>query len=672
MTVPSIVDDILSLPSGELEVALELLRPLEFLAIGGGALKLESGKTLAQQKVKLLNHYGATELGALAPIFRPGPDYNWRYLRLRSDLGLELRPIAGSTRFKLVGFPIGWNKPFEVQDELERNPDFAFDVRILGRTDDLIVLKTGEKVQPRQLEDVLNADPAIRTAVCVGNGYFELAIIVDPVNEDKDKELTKDHVWKLVSAANSTLDHHARISSQKAIIIRPPGKLIPRSDKGSVMRRGVHEIFKKEIEDAYAAVESDSLGEDFRLDPANMEAGIRHLIAAVVGDRMDSEGMEANEDFYESGMDSLQSVRLARLLGSALRTLRPADGNKIAEISVDFIYQNPSIRRLALESARLIDLVDKNQVIEQRDRLAEISALSNEFLARMDQTVLRQTTPPSDKHVILMTGSTGNLGAHTLAKLARARSVEKIICLIRNHRHPVNGNTSNGSTPVSFSEKAGFDFLGRQQRALEAAGIQLGPEEWAKIELLGLDSVFGDDGADHSAQVSSLASRVTHILHLAWPMDFHRTLQSFRPHIELVQRLVEFAQWAHVTRQAKQPIRLLFSSSIAVVRYYGARDDSRPGRIVPESAMQDPLVSIPMGYTEAKWVCETLLDCTGERLSEQLEPVILRIGQLTGPEGTSGVWKTEEHMPTLVQASQKVGAFPLIEGVSYPAWADHS
>lgn len=649
MTVPSIVDDILSLPeNGERQAALELLGRLEFLAVGGGALRPQNGLTLAQHKVKLLNHYGATELGAIAPIFRPGPDYNWRYLRLRSDLGLELHPIPDSDRFRLVGFPIGWNKPFEVQDELERNPDSPFEVRILGRTDDLIVLKTGEKVQPRQLEETLNADPAIRAAVCVGSGFFELAVIIDPINKDSDEESLKDHVWELITAANSTLDHHARITSKAAIIIKPRGSSIPRSDKGSVMRRGVHEIFKKEIEDAYAAMESESLGEGFKLDPANMEAGVRHLIAAVASNRVDSDTMDPNQDFFESGIDSLQSVLLARLLNSALRTLQPAGENEIPKVAVDFIYQNSSIRKLATASAQLVNPEDESQALERCDRLAEITAVANKFLARAEEAVKRRV----GKHVILMTGSTGNLGAHTLARLARTKTVRKIICLIRN-------------TSASSTDNTASNLLGRQQRALEAAGIRFEPEEWAKVELLSLGSIFGSDKTDNSSQLSYLASQVTHILHLAWPMDFHRTLQSFEPHIELVQKLVELAQHAYETRQAIEPVRVLFSSSIAVVRYVGETEgDGQARQVVPESAMKDPRVSVPMGYAEAKWVCEMVLNRIGECIPEQVEPVVVRIGQLSGPERTSGVWKTEEHLPTLVQASQRVGAFPLLEGVS--------
>ncbi|KAJ2995082.1 hypothetical protein NUW58_g1377 [Xylaria curta] len=657
MTVPSIIDDILC-QSNESEKgeASALLTKLEFLAVGGGALKPEQGAILAENDVKLLNHYGVTEIGAIAPIFRPKSDYNWRFLRLRSDLGLELHPIPDSTHFRLVGYPIGWGKPFEVQDELERNDASSHvEVRILGRTDDVIVLKTGEKVQPRQLEDALNADPAIRTAVCVGSGFFELAVIIDPISEDSDATI-KDQVWRLLSAINPSVDHHARITSKEAIIVKPPGKLIPRSDKGSIMRRDVHEIFKQEINDAYAAMELDSLGESFILDPANIEMGIRHLITTVTSNRLDGEHMTTEEDLFESGMDSLQTVLFSRLLGSCLRKLAEENGRPLLQISTDFIYRNPSIKRLAAESARLINPEGDMRTDVDDNRAKEMKNLADEYIASLS----RQMTSYPIKHTILITGSTGSLGAHALAKLTRIESIEKIICLVRGQ--PL---VTNGASLTSNSEKAESILQRRQRSALEAAGICLGPKEWAKIELLELASVVGEYEAS-KAQLSYLSGRITHILHLAWPMDFHRRLESFRPHIKLLQTLVDLAQLSSATRQATEPIRLIFTSSIAVVRYYSERGDKSEGHfgsIVPESTMPDPLATVPMGYAEAKWVCETYLDNVAKRFPG-IEPVVIRVGQLSGPERTRGMWKTEEHIPVLVRASQTIGAFPQLDGLA--------
>lgn len=182
MTVPSIVDDILSLPESKKRGTLDTLRRLRFVAVGGGALGVATGESLVQNNIKLVNHYGITEIGAIAPVFCPREDYDWHYLRLRDDLGLQLQPISSSDRYKLIGHPIGWGRSFDVQDEPERNPNNPArdEVRIIGRMDDIIVLKSGEKVLPRLLEMSLMADAAIQTAVCVGSGFFEVLVIMEP------------------------------------------------------------------------------------------------------------------------------------------------------------------------------------------------------------------------------------------------------------------------------------------------------------------------------------------------------------------------------------------------------------------------------------------------------------------------------------------------------------
>ncbi|KAI0465610.1 hypothetical protein F4859DRAFT_528306 [Xylaria cf. heliscus] len=655
MTVPSIMDDIIYQPDEhERNEAFSLLAKLEFLAVGGGALNQEHGIILAKHDIKLLNHYGVTELGAIAPIFRPKSDYNWRFLRLRSDLSLELRPISNSAHFRLVGHPIGWDEPFEVQDELERNSASGrMEIRILGRTDDVIVLKTGEKIQPRQLEDALNAESTIRTAVCVGSGFFELAVLIDPMNEDANDESTKDQAWKLLSAINPSVDYHARIMSRSAIIIKPKGKSIPRSDKGSIMRQAVHEIFKEEIKNAYATMEVDSLNEGILLDPANMEMGIRHLITVVTSNRLNGNRMSKEEDLFDSGMDSLQTVHLSRLLGVGLRRLGQKNGRGTLQISADFIYRNPSIKSLAAESMHLIKKDGETKNDEETDRAKRMRTLVDEFVPSSG----RQVALPLIEHTILMTGSTGNLGAHTLAKLTHIRTISKIICLVRGQQV-----TDSGTSTSSVKETESI-LLCRQRSALEAAGISLGPKEWAKVELLELTSIM-EESEKREAQLSYLRGRVTHIIHLAWPMDFQRRLESFRPHIKLLQTLVELAEHSFVERKVKEPVRLLFSSSIAVARYYGPKEKGRDGpfgSIVPESAIQDPLVSMPVGYAEAKWICETYLHHTA-KTSLGIEPVVVRVGQLSGPEKTTGIWKAEEHIPRMVRASQKIGAFPELKG----------
>ncbi|KAL2163194.1 hypothetical protein VTH06DRAFT_5250 [Thermothelomyces fergusii] len=687
MTVPSIVGELLDaagLGDAEAEdgdrhdgngTAVDRLRSLEFLAVGGGAIAPRHGARLAGAGVRVLNHYGATEIGAIAPIFRPGPDYDWRYLRLRTDLGLELRPAAedgeAKNRWRLVGRPVGWGgRTFEIQDDLERNPAAPpgrLEVRILGRVDDVIVLKTGEKVLPQPLESALAAHPAVKTAVCLGQGQFEVVVLVEPREEAEEEgdETTRkkreeelvDAVWEAISdRINPTLDRHARVASRAAVIVKPPHKAIPRTDKGSISRRLAHEVFADEMRAAYAAVERENGGAAPSLAGGDVEAALRAMVAQVFA-QPDGAAVDPDKDLFEQGMDSLQALRLARTVDAAVAGLRPdRAGGRIA--TAEFIYHNPSVAKLARAVRELLQERPSgggaaaanggsNNDAEREERGARMRSLASEFAASV-------TKPGPLRARVLLTGPTGGLGVQVLAQLAARADVDKIICVCR---------TSSAAAPSA-----------RLRAALSGVGISLSESQWDKIETV-------EDSHLHSdpATLARLAGLVTHIVHLAWPMDFHRTLESFEPHLRMLTTLLELGRRAHAAadyyptpyqheqqqqqqqqqheqRRQKQRVRLVFASSIAAVRRH------RDGPLVPERVMDDPATAAPMGYAEAKWVCEHIIASAADALRDEIEPVAVRIGQLSGPEHTGGIWKTGEHIPALVRASQQIGALPSLHG----------
>ena len=220
MTVPTTVEDIALLPDFESDAAPHLAK-LDFVAVGGGGLKIQVGSRLHDHGVALLNHFGATELGALAPIFLPDKDYDWKYLRLRRDLNLQLEIVESRKDqnhiCKLIGYPFGWNTPFELQDSLEANPlKPRWEVKILGRNDDPIVLATGEKVLPYPLERSLESHPLIKRAVVFGNGQFEIGVLLEPFSEIIGlQDAFLDSAWQQLQKANKTVDSHARVHQRR-------------------------------------------------------------------------------------------------------------------------------------------------------------------------------------------------------------------------------------------------------------------------------------------------------------------------------------------------------------------------------------------------------------------------------------------------------------------------
>lgn len=694
MTVPNIIDETLAINDG-----CSSLSGLEFLAVGGGPLKPDQALRLEEHNANLLNHYGATEVGSIAPIFKPGSDYDWPYLRIRSDLGLEVQPIEGSARFKLIGHVFGSDERFEVQDELERNPDSPpthTEVKVVGRMDDVIVLKTGEKVMPQHLEGELNADPLIKTAVLLGQGRFELTVLIEPSTESsngnskttiENEDQLVEHIWKLISSKNASLDRHAQVTSEKAIIIKPTHKSIPRTDKGSVSKRQVYDLFASEIEAAYVAIESDAYDASLqRFDPENVEGSILRLVEELFPGISSS---DVNEDLFELGMDSLQALRLARRINFAVQRhgkstpdLPAQDAtDKTKGTSAELIYKNPTIKMLATATQRLLAENDDGHTAVV-DRAVEMRKMVQEFSTRIcDNAGSPYIKEPNHGYTVLMTGATGNLGTHVLAQLARSPSIKHVICLCRRKRSQQGPDATRGCN----KESKGEDLSIRLKTALDAAHIDLDNDSWAKVEVVDQEDFLNDTNGcdrqtlgqgngiedkqvqDPSSAFSQLAGRVDHIVHLAWPMDFKRTLESFTPHMKMLEMLVKLARLSKSLRSTDTgaPARLIFASSIAVVRNHNCtRDAFESPNIVPEVLMPIPETAAPIGYAEGKWVCEHLLDHARRTCGEEVEPVVVRIGQISGPESCDGVWNMREHIPTLVKNSVQIGAFPKLDGVS--------
>ena len=639
MTVPSILEDVTLMPDFDTDAALELAN-LSFVACGGGGIKTSVGSKLHANGVTLLNHFGATELGALAPIFQPTPDYDWTYLRLRTDLGLHLETVEqeGNQRIcKLVGYPFAWKSKFELQDKLQANPmKIDSEVKILGRTDDLIVLATGEKVWPYPLESALELHPQVRRAVVFGNGQFEIGMLIEPIS-DSDSESPDQlisNIWPKIVEGNELMDSHARISSKAAILLKPAGTEIPLTDKGSVRRKEVDAVFKSQIESVYqnlAQDEATKLAVSFNLE--HPEESLREIAQTCLPIYNKPGSWSDESDFVALGMDSLRATRFRRILSASLRQSGHA-AFTTHELPLDIIYSHPSI----------LSLVEALNHLQNGSNLESSSAEKMQDL--LDKYAFRQKVlaPQSTGSSIVITGSTGNLGANILHTASADPCVQRIVCLIR----PASDRAA--SSPE--------DLAARQRKALKDRGIFLSKDAWSKISFLPWMPGIENLGMTED-QFYEIATELTHIFHGAWPMDFKVKVQSLEPQINAVGELLRLARLAHSIRPNVRP-RVVLASSIAVVGQYAKKTSSF---IVPESAMDDPETPLPIGYAEAKWVCEKLMQSAFDYLDE-VEPTIIRIGQVSGSQST-GFWSSKEHIPALIKASQAIGAMPDLQGVSF-------
>lgn len=629
-------------------VGFQVLRTLDFVAVGGGPIKPTVGKVLVAQGIKLLNHYGATELGALAPIFKPDESYDWRYLRLRTNLGLQLRSLdpsdPNSIRCKVSGVQFGYPERFEVQDELERNPlNPQKEVRILGRADDLIVLATGEKFHPRPLEESLSNHPGVRKALAFGDSQFEIGVIIEPSEHllQGTEQNFIDNIWPTILKINDSLDSHGRISSKSAIIITRKDKTLPTSDKGSPMRKECYALYAEEIEAAYKNLDDAQASQlSMGLTLSTLEDDLRAMIQNCLAERLALREWSSEDDFFSLGMDSLQATRFRRMLNAAVITNREEFGSVI--VNQTFVHKHPSVA----ETAKALRHPNQSAA-STSDRRTRIFQMADLYISQMPKEIATSGASSSrteiDQRVtVLLTGSTGNIGAYLLECLCRNPSVRQVICLLRK------GNSS---------ENVGDSARRRQEKAQVDRNIILSREDWAKVQFMEWQMGTTMLGLTNQ-EYDHLVHTVTHVFHAAWPMDFERTLASFKPQMRVMTDLIELARKAHAKRPEQRP-RVTFASSIAAI---GGHRSKTGRRRFPETVVDDPTVSLNMGYGEAKWICEKIVQHANSTFKDEIEVAIIRIGQISGSK-TTGSWSQKEHIPALIKLSKSAGLFPNLTGV---------
>lgn len=626
MTVPSIVEEIAFLPNDR---GVQILQNLDFVAFGGGMPKDSVGKKLREAGVKLINHYGATETGPLSPFFVPADSYDWHYIKLRPEtfapLEVQLDPVSAHEHtFKMSMRPFGWTERFELQDILVRKPgshEEDMEFSILGRIDDLICLATGEKVRPTILESLLQQHHGVKAATAFGDGRFELGVIVEttePLEADRI-EAFKASIWPLIEEAGRAMDAHAKISSHAAVLVFPPG-VLPRSDKGTILRLEVAKKYSKEISQVYQELESSVTAPP--LDQLSPETTIRSFVEDNLKLGLTPNAWSNEDDLFELGMDSLQAAKLRRLLIASLKATvsNRNDVLKPDEVLGDFVYRHPSVVKLVQA------MTSRHTAVTDASESRWLEKLADRYSGR-DNVRLQKAT-------VAMTGATGSLGSHFLHILLHDPSVGRIICLNRRTKD---------------------DAVTRQRQSLHSRGIAVSDELFSKVKVLAISPATEHLGLS-APQYESLACEVTHIVHIAWPMSFKMKLPSFNATFRALQNLVQLACDAHSWTPRSRP-RFLFVSSISTVGNYPT---IKAERMVPEVAVDDQCWTLDLGYAKAKLVCEKIVQRAAEDHPE-IEIGLVRLGQIAG--SSSGYWNTDEHIAALVASSLTVGKFPDQRGV---------
>ncbi|KAH8427843.1 putative NRPS-like enzyme [Aspergillus melleus] len=610
----------------ETEEGLSVLSKFKAVMFGGSACPDSLGNLLVENGVKLISHYGSTETGQLMSSIRPAGDKGWDYLRpdglVKQFLRFEERFPGIFELICLDGWPskVMSNRPdgsYATKDLFIKHPTLEA-YKYYARLDDTIPLVNGEKVNPLDLEGRVRQHHAVAEAIVFGSGKASigLAVIRAPGTDSlSDDELIND-IWPSVERAHEAMPAYGQLS-RSMVRVLPADIQYARTDKGTFIRQAFYREFSQLIEEAYEA--EDAMTGSLVLPEPELREFIREQILQILPLK-DTSVLTDDADFFALGMDSLQSSQLRSVLVRTINT----NGHKVG---MNVAFEQPSINLLA---RHITDLSSgtTNGVESVEDQMAALISQYSNFNAH--------TPCPNglSGRYIVVTGTTGSLGSHAIAKLAAQEDVTKIYCLVR----------ANSS----------IEAYGRLLKSMNARKVFSGLSDVAKSKLVALPSDLSHPTLGLGSTIyNTLTSEITDVIHCAWSVNFNLHLRSFvKDNIGGLQNLINLCLKA----QRPTPASFNFCSSVSSVV-------NTEGNEIPEALPKKLSYAQNMGYAQSKLVAEHL--CIQAAQQTGICARVLRIGQVIGDQD-HGIWNATEAIPLMLQSATTIGALPQLD--ESPLW----
>lgn len=621
IVVPSILQELAQSP----ELLDFLSKNMSHLAYAGGDLPQALGDIVAS-KIRLMNRYGATEVGLLSLIqskTNHDPLKDWRYINFHPGLGVEMRQVTDDEYqffFNRTPEQEGHQVPFGIFPELQefstkdlfvRHPDPKKPNlwRWSARADDVIVFLNGEKTNPVSMEQHVTASNLeVSAALVAGVRRFQASLIVELADTEKELDPSErsaviEKIWPSIEEANAVCPAHARIAKTH-ILFTKPGKPMPRASKGTVQRAAALAAYASELDALYADAdrlsEADSgpAGPGHILDAPVIADFIRKTLLSITEWSQDQLSDEVG--FFDLGFDSLQAITATRRLKRGL---------DFPGLTPTLIYLNPSVSSLTEAVVRARQNQESSTEAKREAQLHERDSLLEEFRAQIN---------PGQSHTVVLTGSTGRLGSHLLDTLLKNPSVAHVHCL-------------NRATDSLAVQRQKFDSFGLENQL-----------DSSRVSFWTVNLTQKDLGVS-SEVLQKLKNTATLVIHNAWAVNFNLSLPSFKPQLSSVTNLINFCSSA-----PKSP-HLFFISSISSMLGQQTSD------LTPEAIIKTSTPA-PNGYANSKYIAEQLLDHAAR--NGTVRASVARVGQVAGAARTPGPWNKTEWFPSLVLSSLHVGAVP--------------
>nr|AAG31130.1 MxcG [Stigmatella aurantiaca Sg a15] len=604
--------------------AARLPSSIRLVIIGGEAAlpeRVARWRSAVSPEVLLLNTYGPTEATVVAttatlsgpapagtpeeeiPIGRPLPGVRAALIDAQGKLaapgaegelyllggglarGYLGRPELNTARFTTLGMLSDRPRAYRTGDKARVREDGQ--LVFVGRVDDEFKI-SGHRIDPTEIETVLLSHSGVREAAVVGQ-----------ILPGGTRRLCAHIVAEMPVPATAELRRHL-LSELPAAMVPSAfvfAEKLPRTSTGKLDRNALRLVQPPE-----------------EATPTATTTPFERMVLQVWEQVLGLSRITAQDDFFELGGQSLQTIQVANRLSVALGR----------DVPVATVFRYPTAAGLA----QALEHGEQHSVEGEGISKAMLAdaELPEEIVPRLptpgaEAPLAPSPGPAAPLRQVLLTGATGFVGAHLLDQLLR-QTQAKVVCLVRarDEAHAMErlreAMTSQRLSTASLSER------------VLALPADLG-QPW-----LGLSS----------ARFHGLAAECDMILHNAAVVSVVREYGSLQAtNVRGTRELLRLAA-------SVRPKPLHYVSTLAVAPQANLSPEVPEAFVPAHPGLRD-------GYQQSKWAAERLVEQASER---GLPVTVYRLGRVSGALD-SGIVNPQDLVWRILLAGIPAGALPQLD-----------
>ncbi|RMZ73130.1 transferase family [Pyrenophora seminiperda CCB06] len=367
--VPSLVDEL-----GETPDVLAKFQspPNKFICASGGPVNPASAGKV-NDVIRVLNLTGTTEGLFIGNLVVDREDWYWFAFHPYS--GFEFKEVEPgvfehwvhrnehASLFQGIFHTFPEQTSINFKDLYKQHPTKPNLWAFTGRNDDLIVLSSGYKIFPQELEALISTHPAIDGCLAIGGSRIQAGLLIELKDPAKKTDELVETIWSKIETAMS-LSRHTGHFSRDYVIFTQPNKPFIRTDKRTIKRKDTLTLYEDYIERLYSTQNREIT---FKVDTSSTSA-LRQSVQDILATSFPplSEA-SADDDLFALGLDSLG-------VSTAVKAIREATKG-LEKLAPRHLYGNPTLAKFTAALESMMGTEAKRQPINsQESRMRQMIA----------------------------------------------------------------------------------------------------------------------------------------------------------------------------------------------------------------------------------------------------------------------------------------------------------